>query len=85
MKILLREVEIDDDVSGGGRTRIVALYPEDGISLCHIPFVSKPIWCANDDLSTEYNHAEGIYWNSWAEAREQLSEHEIITDKEVQV
>ena len=81
MKILLRKMEIETDE--GTHVRIVALEPEDGIGMNRIPMILKPIWCANDGLSTDYDHAEGIYWNSWEDAREQLSEHEIVTDEVV--
>ena len=70
MKILLRETD----------GHVWALDPETGEIITRIPAVSKQIWCDNDCLSTEYEHAEGIYWNSWAEAEAQLIEHEIIRD-----
>lgn len=79
IKILLRETEIEQE-DETVVIQIAALHPEDGSPMCHIPATTKPIWCNNDGLSTEYNHAEGIYWNTWEEAEKQLSGHEIYTD-----
>jgi len=70
MKILLRETD----------NRVCALDPDSGEALTRIPTERAPVWCDNDNLSTDYDHANGIYWNTWAEAEAQLSEHEIIRD-----
>ena len=71
MKILLRESE----------RKIRAFDPESGESLTKIPaaFGGGLIWC-QDSLSTLHEHPEGIYWESWDEARKQLMGHEVITD-----
>ena len=79
MKILLRETENEQD-DGTMIKRIIALHPEDGSSMCYIPAITDPIWCDNDELSAEHNHAEGIFWNTWEEAEKQLCKHEIYTD-----
>ena len=76
MKILLRVSEFDERV----HSTILALDPESGSPLTRIPAISRTIWCDNDSLSTEYDHPEGIYWNSWTEAEAQLIEHEIVRD-----
>lgn len=59
MDILLRK-------NGG---RVWALYPDDGRNMTRI---IPGIYCDNDVISTEYEHAEGIYWKSFAEAKRQI-------------
>ena len=59
MNILLRKAE----------GKVWALDPDDGRSLTKI---NPGIYCENDNLSTEYEHAEGIYWESFAEAKRQI-------------
>ncbi len=71
MKILLRKSE--------GKIR--ALDPESGESLTRIPaYEKRPVWC-QDHLSAAYEHSEGLYWESWERARQELQDHHIVTDE----
>jgi hypothetical protein len=63
-EILLRR----DDEDG----RVYALDSETGQNLTRIEACGK-IWCGNDGLSTDYEHPEGIYWYTYAEAKKQIA------------
>ena len=69
MKILLRETD----------GKVWALHPGTERNLKFI--IDPTTW---DDspgsLGTGYGHPEGIYWDSWVDARRQLSGHTIMTD-----
>ncbi len=76
MDILLREASrtINDEE----KTIVVALNTDDGMAMTRIE--NPSVWCDNDNLNTEFEHADGIYWESWEKAKEQLKNHLIITD-----
>lgn len=75
MEILLRKTDGVVD----------ALDPESGESLTRIV---PGVYCDNDNLSTEYEHPEGIFWKSYVEAKRQIDQlgtgiwkiHKIIRD-----
>ena len=79
MRIVLRETQIPQG-DGTVIKRITAHHTDDGSPMRQIPSISSPIWCNNDNLSTEHDHFGGIFWDSWEGALSQLSEHEIYLD-----
>ena len=46
--------------------QVLALYPEDGDSMTTIESkngTTNTVYCSNDSLSCEYEHADGVFWN----------------------
>ena len=58
--------------------KIIALNPDDG-SILNI--IENPaVWSDNSDLISDYDHPNGISWDSWDSAKNALVAHVIVTD-----
>jgi len=83
MRILLREdsMRIYEPGNAMDDERIVIRALDPATRQCLTRIEAPAVGCDNDTLSTAYEHPEGLWWRSWAEARRQLIPHDMIEDR----